>query len=119
MRSRRGGSGWGRWAGLATHPPAARAAPTTTKAVTHDALEEVRLVLDTLRGPGNAATRAPAPTLADVDALIAQSEQDATGFDLMVDGIRGHIPGAVAAGRYRVVQEALAKVRLPAQAVHA
>ena len=88
---------------LEGHPENARPALTTIKAVSHDALEEVRLVLDTLRGPGNTATRAPAPTLADVDALIAQSEQDTTRFDLAVDGIRGHIPVAVDAAGYRVV----------------
>jgi signal transduction histidine kinase len=104
---------------LEGHPENARPALTTIKAVSHDALEEVRLVLDTLRGPGNNATRAPAPTLADVDALIAQSEQDTTRFDLAVDGIRGHIPVAVDAAGYRVVQEAMTNVRRHAQAAHA
>jgi signal transduction histidine kinase len=104
---------------LEGHPENARPALTTIKAVSHDALEEVRLVLDTLRGPGNTATRAPAPTLADVDALIAQSEQDTTRFDLAVDGIRGHIPVAVDAAGYRVVQEAMTNVRRHAQAAHA
>jgi signal transduction histidine kinase len=104
---------------LEDHPENARPALTTIKAVSHDALEEVRLVLDTLRGPGNTATRSPAPTLADVDALIAQSEQDTTGFDLTVDGIRGHIPVAVDAAGYRVVQEAMTNVRRHAQAAHA
>jgi len=104
---------------LEGHPENARPALTTIKAVSHDALEEVRLVLDTLRGPGNTATRAPAPTLADVDALIAQSEQDTTRFDLTVGGIRGHIPVAVDAAGYRVVQEAMTNVRRHAQAAHA
>jgi signal transduction histidine kinase len=104
---------------LEGHPENARPALTTIKAVSHDALEEVRLVLDTLRGPGNTATRAPAPTLADVDALIAQSAQDTTRFDLTVDGIRGHIPVAVDAAGYRVVQEAMTNVRRHAQAAHA
>jgi signal transduction histidine kinase len=104
---------------LEDHPENARPALTTIKAVSHDALEEVRLVLDTLRGPGNAATRAPAPTLADVDALIAQSEQDTTRFDLTVDGVRGHLPVAVDAAGYRVVQEAMTNVRRHAQAAHA
>jgi signal transduction histidine kinase len=104
---------------LEGHPENARPALTTIKAVSHDALEEVRLVLDTLRGPGNTATRAPAPTLADVDALIAQSEQDTARFDLAVDGIRGHIPVAVDAAGYRVVQEAMTNVRRHAQAAHA
>ena len=104
---------------LEGHPENARPALTTIKAVSHDALEEVRLVLDTLRGPGNTATRAPAPTLGDVDALIAQSEQDTTRFDLGVDGIRGHIPVAVDAAGYRVVQEAMTNVRRHAQAAHA
>jgi signal transduction histidine kinase len=104
---------------LEGHPENARPALTTIKAVSHDALEEVRLVLDTLRGPGNTATRAPAPTLADVDALVAQSEQDITRFDLAVDGIRGHIPVAVDAAGYRVVQEAMTNVRRHAQAAHA
>ena len=104
---------------LEGHPENARPALATIKAVSHDALEEVRLVLDTLRAPGNAATRAPAPTLADVNALVAQSEQDTTVFDLSVSGVRGHLPVAVDAAGYRVVQEAMTNVRRHAQAPHA
>jgi signal transduction histidine kinase len=54
-----------------------------------------------------------------VDALIAQSEQDTTLFELTIDGIRGHIPVAVDAAGYRVVQEAMTNVRRHVQAAHA
>ena len=104
---------------LETHPENARPALSAIKAVSHEALEEVRLVLDTLRDPTGAPARSPAPTLADLPALVERAGSDSTRWTLEVRGTRGQLPAAVDTAAYRVVQEAMTNVRRHARAAHA
>ena len=101
------------------HPENARPALSTIKAVSHDALDEVRSVLDTLRDPTGAPARAPSPTLLDVPALLARSGSDGTAWSLQVTGSRGQVPAPVDAAAYRVAQEAMTNVRRHSGAAHA
>ncbi|HET8599175.1 MAG TPA: sensor histidine kinase [Segeticoccus sp.] len=102
---------------LEDHPENARPALTTIKSVSHEALTEVRAVLETLRDP-QSATRAPAPRLTDVPALVAQTSGDPVDWQLEVSGTRGAVPAAVDSAAYRVVQEAMTNVRRHAHAGH-
>jgi len=104
---------------LDSHPENARPALGTIKAVSHDALEELRLVLESLRDPTGSAARSPSPTLADVASLLERAGVDGTAWSLEVRGTRGHVPAGVDAAAYRVVQEAMTNVRRHARAAHA
>ncbi|MFS8199831.1 sensor histidine kinase [Streptomyces sp. CWNU-52B] len=87
----------------------ARAALTTIKAASKEALGEVRQVLDTLRAPGD-APRAPAPGLDRLPELVEQAA--AAGLTVDVEnpgGGRNLAPGADLAA-FRIVQEALTNV---------
>lgn len=99
---------------LDAHPENARPALETIKTESHQALEEVRAVLDRLRDPATAATRAPGPTLRDVPGLLSTG----TGIDwtLTETGDRGELAAAVDAAAYRVVQEAMTNTHRHARA---
>lgn len=101
------------------HPEHTRPALQTIKSVSHDALEEVRVVLDRLRDPQAAAERAPAATLADLPRLVAQGSGEQTCWQLVVRGERPRVPATVDAAAYRVVQESMTNVRRHAQARNA
>ncbi|MFL4902495.1 sensor histidine kinase [Streptomyces sp. MMS24-I2-30] len=88
-------------------PEQARAALTTIKAASKEALGEVRQVLDTLRAPG-AAPRAPAPGLDRLPELVEQAA--GAGLTVAVEGTAPKLaPGADLAA-FRIVQEALTNV---------
>lgn len=109
-------------AGVALHlideqPEQARGALATIKEASRDALHELRTALDLLRhGPGSEAPRAPAPRLADLDALVAGVR--AGGLDVRIerDGPPAPLPSAVELAAYRIVQEALTNVTRHARA---
>ncbi|MGC0333648.1 signal transduction histidine kinase [Streptomyces sp. SAI-170] len=92
---------------LDTDPEQARAALTTIKSASKEALGEVRQVLDTLRTPGD-APRAPAPGLDRLPELVEQAAS--AGLTVRVEGEVPHLsPGADLAA-FRIVQEALTNV---------
>jgi signal transduction histidine kinase len=92
-------------------PEQARAALTAIKHASAEALRETRAVLAALYPIDETAPRAPAPGLADLDALIA--DHNATGLPVTVEieGGRAVLPAEVDRAAYRVVQEALTNVR--------
>ncbi|MGW4569202.1 sensor histidine kinase, partial [Streptomyces sp. NPDC004561] len=92
---------------LDSDPEQARAALTTIKAASKEALGEVRQVLDTLRAPG-AAPRAPAPGLDRLPELVEQAA--AAGLTVAVDGEPPHLPPGADLAAFRIVQEALTNV---------
>ncbi|MFI5973612.1 sensor histidine kinase [Streptomyces sp. NPDC051452] len=97
-------------AGLAlldSDPEQARAALTTIKAASKEALGEVRQVLAALRAPG-AAPRAPAPGLDRLPELAEQAA--AAGLSVEVEGTPPRLPPAADLAAFRIVQEALTNV---------
>lgn len=92
---------------LDSDPEQARAALTTIKSASREALGEVRQVLDTLRAPG-AAPRAPAPGLDRLPELVEQAA--GAGLAVEIEGAAPRLaPGADLAA-FRIVQEALTNV---------
>lgn len=91
-------------------PEQARTALTTIKAASKEALGEVRQVLDTLRSPGGAAPRAPAPGLDRLPELAEQA--GAAGLRVTTDtsGRRVPLPPGADLAAFRIVQEALTNV---------
>jgi signal transduction histidine kinase len=89
-------------------PEQARAALTTIKSASDEALAEVRSVLGILRTEQDAAPRAPAPGLDRVPDLAAEA-----GFEVRTEvaGEPRPVPAGVDRAAYRIVQEALTNVR--------
>ncbi|MGW2425449.1 sensor histidine kinase [Streptomyces sp. NPDC001709] len=92
---------------LDSDPEQARAALTTIKAASKEALGEVRQVLDTLRTSG-AAPRAPAPGLDRLPELVAQAA--AAGLTVEIEGDPPRLPPGADLAAFRIVQEALTNV---------
>ncbi|MET8808258.1 sensor histidine kinase [Streptomyces sp. NPDC004546] len=92
---------------LDSDPEQARAALTTIKAASKEALGEVRQVLDTLRAPG-AAPRAPAPGLDRLPELVEQAAS--AGLTVEIEGEPPRLPPGADLAAFRIVQEALTNV---------
>lgn len=106
-------------AGVALHlvdeqPEQARTALATIKDASKDALRELRTALDLLRRGD--APHAPAPRLADLDALVAGVRTGGLDVRLERDGLPPSLPAAVELAAYRIVQEALTNVTRHAHA---
>ncbi|MFI6156111.1 sensor histidine kinase [Kitasatospora sp. NPDC051170] len=93
-----------------TRPEQARTALTTIKAASKEALGEVRQVLGTLRGPGSAAPRTPAPGLDRLDELVEQAGRAGLTVTVLPEGAPERAPAAVQRAAFRIVQEALTNV---------
>jgi signal transduction histidine kinase len=94
---------------LESEPDRARPALAAIKGASHDALQELRAALDTLR-TGHVAPRAPTPRLADLDELLDGVRSG--GLDVVVEreGSVTSLPAPVELAAYRIVQEALTNV---------
>lgn len=100
-------------AGVALHlddPAQSRPALQAIREASGEALGELRRVLDVLRasGPGgDDAPLAPAPSLADLDQLVARTVAAGLDASLVVSGSARAVPGEVERAAYRIVQESL------------
>ncbi|MFI8181648.1 sensor histidine kinase [Actinacidiphila glaucinigra] len=90
-------------------PEQARQALTTIKAASKEALGEVRQVLGTLRGPGE-APRSPAPGLDRLPELLEQAAGAGLAVDITRDSRAAGLPPGVDLAAFRIVQEALTNV---------
>ena len=102
-------------AGVALHlldqgPEHTRPALTAIKGASKDALDELRGVLDVLRGGEEAAPRTPAPTLADLPAVVARAAAAGLAVRVRTDGPARPLPRPVERAAYRIVQEAVTNV---------
>jgi signal transduction histidine kinase len=93
-------------------PAAARQALATIETASRGALLEMRRLLGVLRGSGSEAPAgmAPAPGLADLDALVADVVRSGVAVEVRVEGDRSDVPAGVDLSAYRIVQEALTNV---------
>ena len=99
-------------------PDQARPALVNIKVASHDALQELRTALDVLRH-GEEAPRLPAPTLADLDALVDGVRAGGLDVHVEIDAPVSTLPSPSQLAAYRIVQEALTNVTRHAHARHA
>jgi signal transduction histidine kinase len=102
-------------AGVAAHvlddrPEQAREALLAIKATSKEALRELRAILGVLRDVDDAEPRAPAPGLADLDALVHTAVRAGVPTRVTVSGEPRALPPGVDLVAYRIVQEALTNV---------
>ena len=96
--------------GTAMGPPASTVVGTVEQ-LAREALAELNHLLGALRRePDASAAHPPAPTLAELDGLVAASRAAGTLVDLRVEGRARPLPAGVELSVYRIVQEALANV---------
>jgi signal transduction histidine kinase len=82
----------------------------TIKGVSHDTLVELRSLLGALREVDDEAPRAPAPSLARLDDLVASAAATGVTAQVEVGGTPRALPASVDLAAYRIVQEALTNV---------
>ena len=88
-------------------PERARGPLLAVEETGRQALAEMRRMLGILRGDDEAATLAPQPGIAEIDALVEQVRAAGLPVDLVVEGAPQTLPPGVDLAAYRVVQEAL------------
>ncbi|MFH9012676.1 sensor histidine kinase [Streptomyces sp. NPDC017943] len=88
-------------------PPELEKAFVTIRENAVAALTELRRVLGVVRAEDYEAPDAPQPTLADLDALLANVREAGTAVDKAVTGAVRELPPGVELSAYRIVQEAL------------
>jgi signal transduction histidine kinase len=105
-------------AGVAAHllprrPDKAADSLAAIRQASDEALGELHAMLGVLRerdGDGGGAPLAPAPGLAELDALVAQAAGTGVEVEVSVEGAPRRLPPAVDLACYRVVQESLTNV---------
>lgn len=88
-------------------PAEAAAALTAIKQASKQALRELRRILDVLRQADEAEPTAPAPGLADLDAMIATTSRAGLPTALSVTGTPRPLPATVDVAAFRIIQESL------------
>ncbi|MEU9155847.1 histidine kinase [Streptomyces sp. NPDC048417] len=88
-------------------PPELEKAFVTIRENAVAALTELRRVLGVVRAEDYEAPDAPQPTLADLDALLANVREAGLAVDKGVTGAVRELPQGVELSAYRIVQEAL------------
>lgn len=106
---------------LEEQPDQAGPALSSIKEASREALHELRTALDVLRrgDEEDAAPRAPAPRLADLERLVAGVRAGGLDVRLEHESLPASLPAAVELAAYRIVQEALTNVVRHARAGHA
>lgn len=92
---------------LESHPQQARTALQSIETAGRDALSEMRRLLRLLRPDGVDTTRLPAPGLAHLPELVAQTRHAGLPVELGITGTPRALPAPVEHCAYRIVQEAL------------
>jgi signal transduction histidine kinase len=92
-----------------TEPAAAREHMGTVRRTAHDALVEMRRLLDVLRE--DEPTYEPTPELTDLDDLVAAARDAGLPVELRREGDFDGLPAGISLAVYRLVQESLTNVR--------
>ncbi|MFE3292184.1 sensor histidine kinase [Rhodococcus sp. NPDC059234] len=95
---------------LDSKPEQAGVALASIKDASREALVEVHAMLRTLRRGGELAPLAPAPSVADLDALVERARGAGIDVTTTVSGAPRRVPSAVDLAAARIVQEALTNV---------
>jgi len=93
-----------------TQPEQARAALAAIKAVSKDALDELRTMLAALRQADEGPPRTPAPGLDRLGELVELTRAAGISVTVKVTGEARSLPAAVDLAAYRIVQESLTNV---------
>jgi signal transduction histidine kinase len=93
-----------------SQPEQARAALAAVRAVSGQALDELRAMLSALRESGEKAPRSPAPGLGRLPELISLTSAAGMAVTTSVSGEPRELPAAVDLAAYRIVQESLTNV---------
>ncbi|MEU7029337.1 histidine kinase [Streptomyces sp. NPDC046275] len=91
-------------------PPELEQAFLTIRENAVAALTELRRILGVVRAEDYEAPDAPQPTLADLDALVANVREAGLDVEKAVTGAVRELPQGVELSAYRIVQEALSNV---------
>ncbi len=92
---------------LTERPETAAAALQAIRVASKDGLHELRAILDVLRQADDAEWTTPAPGLAQLDALVADTVQAGLPTELRVSGEAATLPMPVDLAAYRIIQESL------------
>lgn len=105
---------------IGTQPEEAAKALANIEQTSRAALHEMRRILSVLRSDDETeGSLVPAPTLLEIDGLIASTESAGIPVTVEVKGERGMVPAGVDLSAYRIVQEALTNVIKHAGPAHA
>ena len=92
---------------LADRPAEAAEALAAIRAASKNGLRELRAILNVLRQADEADPTAPAPGLAQLDALIASVSRAGLPTTLDISGHRADLPPGADLAAYRIIQESL------------
>jgi signal transduction histidine kinase len=96
---------------LDSQPEEARKALAAVEATSRQALVEMRRLLGVLRAEAEPrGSLAPAPGLADVEALAAEVARAGVRVEVRIEGSPATLPAGLELSAYRIVQEALTNV---------
>ena len=86
-----------------------REALLSVEQIGHDALNELRHMLDVMQQRGQSPDElTPQPSLTQLDRLIAGAERQGRRVSLRIEGERPKLPIGIELSAYRIVEEALA-----------
>ncbi len=88
-------------------PDRAREALAQIERVSRDTMVELRRTVGALRAPADEAALAPAPGLADLDALAETVREAGVAVEIAREGDLSAVPAAIDLSAFRIVQEAL------------
>jgi signal transduction histidine kinase len=104
---------------LPERPGAARGCVDVIGDTARQALTELRRLLGVLRGPAELPDTAPAASLRDLEALLAQVRGAGLPVDFIVTGTPGTLAPGIELTAFRIVQEALTNTLRHADATQA
>ncbi len=92
---------------LPDDPVRAIAALQAVEEAGHEALDEMRRLLDVLRPQATEPNRTPQPGLGRLDELIRQMQDAGLDVTVSIDGVPTTLPAGIDLNAYRIIQESL------------
>lgn len=104
---------------MAEQPDVAESTMRSIKAASKEGLRELRAILDVLRHAEDDDDTAPAPGLAQLDALVDGAVRAGLPTTVQITGVGADLPPAVDLAAYRIIQESLTNTIRHAEAAQA